>query len=885
MQAPSPSALFQLRVDAPGTPDLEVVRFRGIERLSRCFSFDVTTRLDAGAIDETTLAAALMERTASLRVPTSATEARAVTGVVTRVSVEGVDGDGRAVVRVRVEPRLALLGEGRQSRIFQEQPLSGVLGAVLTEAGLPHRFSLAAPRPPRVYCVQHQESDLAFIARLCAEDGVFFWFEPPEGGDPAAPEVIVFADSPEAYAQIAGDPTLAYRQATGAAALAPEERHVTRFARRQAKAPRGARVKGFDFARPALDLGATRGEAIRARTTYEHHDHDERIDAGAERAQTVLEQARARADLGEGASWCRRLAPGHRFSLEGHDVAALNGRYVLTRVEHDGHNAHLSGSDGPSYEARFRCAPEAVPVRPPAPRASVRQALETATVVGPPGEEIHTDALGRVKVQFHWDLDGARDDRSSCWLRVATPWAGAGWGFQFVPRVGMEVLVGFLGGDLDRPVVVGALHNGLHAPTHPLPRSRSRSGIRTQSTPGGGGYNEIAFEDRAGGEQVVIRAQRDLDASIENDATETVGRDKTLNVAGKQVIRVEGDRDDHVTGALVEVVEGGASRSCGGDARGRTTGSVAEEILQNRSVEVHGTDTAMLHGGSTTVVGGPHVLRVDAEHTLLVGEGRDDGQAEVSVSRKYLLSSGSVIRVRAEDSIVLESGQSSIEVTPKGVVIRARSIEIVGSERASLSGPGPAVRLASDAEIVSKVVKIYGEEASIELGKKASVKGEQVLLNCDEGAPEPPEDGEAPPGTKRFSIRLTDERFEPYAGKRFKMVCEGLKLDGETGGDGSIEADVPEAARTAEITLWLGEFPTGQVRRYSVRIEDLPAPTSIAGAQIRLKNLGYYRGAGKGEIDDETRASLRRFQSDHALEPTGELDGATAGSIVERHGS
>ncbi|WP_437590421.1 contractile injection system protein, VgrG/Pvc8 family [Sorangium sp. So ce1000] len=148
MQAPSPSALFQLLLDAPGTPHLEVVRFRGIERLSRCFSFDVTARLDAGAIDEATLAATLMERPASLRVPTSATEARAVNGVVTRVSVEGADGDGRAVVRVRIEPRLALLGEGRQSRIFQEQPLSGVLGAVLTEAGLPHRFSLAAPRPP-----------------------------------------------------------------------------------------------------------------------------------------------------------------------------------------------------------------------------------------------------------------------------------------------------------------------------------------------------------------------------------------------------------------------------------------------------------------------------------------------------------------------------------------------------------------------------------------------------------------------------------------------------------------------------------------------------------------------------------------------------------------
>src|SRR5262249_19865985 len=157
-----------------------------------------------------------------------------------------------------------------------------------------------------------------------------------------------------------------------------------------------------------------------------------------------------------------------------------------------------------------------------------------------------------------------------------------------------------------------------------------------------------------------------------------------------------------VEGMLLQVVDGGASVSMGGDAHGRTTGSVREEILQNRSVEVHGTDSSTLRGGSTTVVEGPHVLRVEAQHTLVVGEGRDDGDADVTVSRRYAVSAGSVLRLRAEDSILLQSGESSVEITPKGVVIRAKQIDLIGSDGVSMSGPGPAMRLADKAQIVSK---------------------------------------------------------------------------------------------------------------------------------------------------------------------------------------
>src|SRR6185437_13658773 len=206
----------------------------------------------------------------------------------------------------------------------------------------------------------------------------------------------------------------------------------------------------------------------------------------------------------------RRLVPGRRFRLVEHSLPELDGEYVVTSCEHECHTPNWAVEGKPVYRNRFRAVPASVPFRAERPLRKVRQSLETATVVGPVGEEIYTDESGRVKVQFHWDLQGKFNDKSSAWLRVVQPWAGTGYGAQFLPRIGHEVLVGYVDGDADRPIVLGSLHNGVNQTPFTFPRDKTQSGIKTWTSPDGQGGHELIFEDKAGSEIVALRSCRTL---------------------------------------------------------------------------------------------------------------------------------------------------------------------------------------------------------------------------------------------------------------------------------------------------------------------------------------------------------------------------------------
>ena len=882
--SPEPRTHFELRVGALDFGHLTVVKIAGEERISRPFAFDVVVTSPAQGLDEGSFERDTIGNDAVLRIAVPDGAPRVVRGVVTRVRAEGAVEQGRIAFRLRLAPRLVLCRLNQRSRIFQDRTFAEIVTAVLAGHGIPCRFDLLGPQPRRAYCVQHRETDLAFVQRLAAEAGVFYHFEFPGDGSDDTREIVVFGDAPTLYPRIAGSETLVFRRADGATALTIREDQVTRFTRQSSAATEGTLVRDHDFRKPTAELRATAGKAS-GLVVYEHHGEDEEPEIEPARAVTMLEQRRARAALAEGTTYCRRLSPGHRFSLEDHDVPALNGDYVVVRAVHEGHDPQHAGTNDPVFTTTFRAAPAAVAIRPKKPRRTMRQVMETATVVGPAGQEIHTDPYGRIKVQFHWDLEGKRDENSSCWIRITQAWAGTGWGFQFIPRVGMEVLVGFLGGDLDRPVVMGCLNDATHPPTFKLPDAKTRSGIRTQTTPGGGGYNEISFEDRAGSEELSLHAQKDLRETVENDHDETVAHDKTVTIGGKHVLRVQGDRDDHVAGALVQKVDGGAILSVTGGMAQSTGGDVASEVLGSRVGVVHGSESQTVHGDRMTVVMGQSVLRVEAEHAVVVGEGRDDGVVETNVSGQWIVSAGKTARILADQGISLVVGDSVVEILSDRIVLRSRRVEIEGQESAAMTGKGPAVRLGDEAEIVAKVLKLYGEKSSIELDQDASVKGTRVLLNCKDSRPKDPTRDEPEPETVKLRIKLTNENFEPYAGKLYDLVCEGFKGDGTTGPDGLVERDVPKDAQTARITLWLGEDRTGPKREYSVKLGALPDIASVAGAQVRLKNLGYYMGAGKGEIDDETRAALAWFQRDHDIEETGTLDEATQRTLLETHGN
>ena len=338
-------------------------------------------------------------------------------------------------------------------------------------------------------------------------------------------------------------------------------------------APATSVRRTFDFRRPLLRLESrsslTAANSPSPDTTKEWFEHDgepepSEHEMGGEDAR--LEQLRRKARTMSGRSTCRRLVPGARFSLWGHETPGFDGDYAVTSVTHDGRAAdqatgnegaagRASGPSGPHpiYENTFTCVHATERLRPVRPRRFVRHVIETAIVTGPEGAEIHADDHGRVKVRFQWDRAGTPDDRSSCWIRTSQLWSGEAWGAQFVPRVGMEVIVGFVQGDPDQPVILGCVPNAVRRLPFGAP---TKSGIVTRSTPGGKVRNELSFEDRRGSEEVLLAAGRDLTVTSARNMATLVGGAQATDVRGSSEVKTSGDRVEKIGGDARETVDG-----------------------------------------------------------------------------------------------------------------------------------------------------------------------------------------------------------------------------------------------------------------------------------------------------------------------------------------
>src|SRR3989441_2894407 len=250
---------------------------------------------------------------------------------------------------------------------------------------------------------------------------------------------------------------------------------------------------------------------------------------------------------GTGETNCARLTPGHTFEIGGHPRKDYNGKYLIVGAQHHGSQPQALGREGAgsasSYSSSFTCIPADVPYRPPriTPRP-MAQGAQTAVVVGPSGEEIHTDEHGRIKVQFHWDREGKKDENSSCWIRVAQPWAGPKWGSLFIPRIGWEVVVEFMDGDPDQPLVTGSVYHADNPPPYSLPGDKTKSTIMSNSSKGGGGSNELRFEDAKGSEEIYLHGQKDWNVVIENDESDTIGGNPTVPVGKGDAVSLDRER-------------------------------------------------------------------------------------------------------------------------------------------------------------------------------------------------------------------------------------------------------------------------------------------------------------------------------------------------------
>lgn len=849
--------------------ELRVTSFQGRERLSKPFDLFVIVTY-SGSEDPVSFVKTVLGQPAWLHIEHDEAP-RNIGGIVADVTVAGSNTRG-TVYRLRLVPTLWRLSRRKNTRIFQDLDVLRIVELMLAEHRVPFRLTTSRRYPSRQYCVQYGETDLGFVSRLLAEEGIAYYFD-----HSALPEsILVIVDTPLLTTSIPGSSRLSYRREMPG--IPSEEFHVVEFNDKRQVKPAALRVRDYDFKRPKMELvgAATTPDRLSpgvALDHYEHHGEYEESDARDEEAVVVLEQLRRRKQTSEGRTPCRRLAPGQRFTIEDHEFASLDGEHLLLRVDHQGYGAGANPPGVPTYQASFVCSSTLESLRPKRPSRIVRQVVESATVTGPAGQEIHTDEYGRIQVQFHWDAKPDMD-RTSCWIRVVQNWAGDGWGFQFIPRIGMEVLVTFLGGDLDRPVVMGCLPNATHPPPFPLPAGAAKSGIRSKSTPGGNGHNEIVFDDTAGGESLAFKAQKALVEEVGEDHSSAVGGNRLTNIAGNDTLNVQGTRSLNVKDNLREDVEGNHERF--------VMGSTKLEHFGNREIIAFANDEARIDGSMVRTVRGDAVMTTAGHATMTIGTA-DAGEAQVQVSGMMALGATKGLRILSDERIVLAVGDSAITIDSEGITLESKTITILGSQAVQAAGPGPSMSLAEEAQINAKVIRLFSKQARVELEEDAIIKGRKILLNCKSSDPDS-KDNEKNSETKKASFRFTDQSGEPYAKKHYRSAALGVIAEGETGGDGSISVEVPAETKIIQVRIWIGEYPEGATRDFAITMADeLPPIDTPRGAKQRLQNLGFY----SGKIDDDASILpdvLRNFQRDRSLEVTGALDDATKAELEKVHG-
>jgi type VI secretion system secreted protein VgrG len=611
------------------------------------------------------------------------TQERKYKGVIRTASVRDlVEG---AELTVHVVPAAWMLTRTLDSYIHQNITVPKIVEKVINDLLGPRqrsvRMELQRDYPQYEYVVQYQESHWSFIARLLEQEGIFAYFDHEDGDH----EKLVLCDSTAnlPFVRSADQGRVPYARDSG---QAPEDEAVTSVHHHREVGATDAVVRDFDWTNPGLDVKGSqtgRGNGSPALQIYDHTDAVQfhRYGGTSYGANTAERQAELRAellDLGrEGWSMDATVVtamPGRILELSG-APDELDGKYLI--VSSDAYGHATEGRQG-TFHTRLRCVPQDLPYHPPRiTRRPVVLGLETATVVGPAGEEIHTDEHGRVRVQFHWDRHGRNDEHSTCWLRVMQNWAHGGYGTFFLPRIGMEVVVGFIGGSPDRPIVTGCVYNGRNTTPYPLPADKTKSTLKTQSSPGGGGYNELRFEDKAGQEEVFIHAQKDFNEVVEHNHTtrvhanhtNTVFGDDTETVHNYQTLTVKKDRKKIIEKNEVRVIQ-----------ENRTT-----KIQIDDTTEVAGTRTTTIGGAEGRTVGGTRTTEIGRLETVTCRDSRVSkviGNDELTVTEEMLIDVTQAFVVRqkatmlemrslnflvdAGGSIQLKKSRSKVEIDSSG---------------------------------------------------------------------------------------------------------------------------------------------------------------------------------------------------------------------------
>jgi len=627
---------------------------------------------------------------------------REFSGIVSRV-VDLPDSAGSVRHRLEIVPWLWLLTLKTNCRIFQEKTVPEIVEQVLGELAVADfEFRGLGHQEPRLFCVQYRESDFNFISRLLEQAGIFFFFEHKDGA-----HRMILVDSASVLETQPPLQDVLYMPHGSIDVIKP---HVSSFQYDQSLRPGKHALNDFHFLDPgtAMLTQVNSGLGLDCIENLEVYDYPGGyVKQGAEDAGKLglgdaevflrKEESDARSIQVSGKSDVCQLVPGSLFTLSDHPHEGYNTQYLILTVTHRVEQAlELSGGGASDtrYHNVFTCIPDTVVYRPlprtPKPRV---QGPQTAIVVGPDGEEIYIDKHGRVKVQFHWDREGKANETSSCWIRVSQNWAGKNWGGFFHPRIGQEVIVDFLEGDPDRPIITGRVYNA----EQPLPYpNASWTGIKSRSTPDGevDDCNEIRFEDKAGGEELFVQAQKDQkilvkanrSASIGMDDSQTIGRDKDLEVGRNRGDSIGGDDEQRVSGDHSVDVGGKEKISVGQEQSLAVGGDQEVSLGSDRQLSISSDDTQSVGGKRTTSVSGNDNLSVGGNYsvdsggntTLKVGKSltiEAGDQITIKVgSAKFLLKKDGTIKVDGKDLTFKGSGKIKVQAS-KDLVLKGSKVQ------------------------------------------------------------------------------------------------------------------------------------------------------------------------------------------------------------------
>ena len=613
-----------------GKDKLLLDSFAGTEALSKPFTFTLSMRSSEVALDPDTIVGTL----ATVKVIHGDGMTRYFHGVISGFTQAGIDAEF-AWYSAELVPSLWLLSLSRDRRIYQNQSTVQIVESVLQSFGIKFENRLKTSYTVREYCVQYDETPLDFIMRLMAQEGIFYFFQFADGS-----HTMVLGDDPSAHHDCTSAP-LIFRGRADTRGWADS---MLRFEAGGRLVTRDYNGRDYDYLKPSTSLAAqATGKAGRGKFYQYPHLHNT-VAAGNQQHTVQVQASQAEASNASGESLCNALYAGGTFKLDQHPNKRLNTRYVLRSVTHR--------ADVSAYTNHFEAFPGTLAFRPP---CSVPQPVvagsHSAFVVGPTGEEIWTDLHGRVKVKFHWDQSATQDDKASCWVRVSQAWAGNGWGALFIPRIGQEVIISYLDGNPDRPLITGSVYNGEQATPVSLPSKQMQSVIRSRPTKGSNGRsksteiadgrihgNELRFDDKIGDEELYLHAEHDMKIDIEHDL------DTTLYTGSEQHLIKKGDRSIEVTtGSETHTVGGKRDLTVHGDETHTDSMNFTHTVKKNYTLEVDGNQSETIKGNTTLKITGNLVIDVGGSITFKSGSNTD-------------ITAGTAINVKAGTELSSQAG-------------------------------------------------------------------------------------------------------------------------------------------------------------------------------------------------------------------------------------